>query len=215
MTAAIWSTPPDTAALDFPALTLLGFMHNHHLLQILDRPVWLTLKNGSYSYVERVLAKLPDAQYHPSTPIRSAATRGGGHIVHLTTEAGAILEFDHVIFACHADTTLAILESGEGITMEEQIVLGGFQFGKNRAVLHADTNVRSLAFRSRASYVHLMPFFPSQLMPHIRSTWAAWNYLTSSDGPKANVNTVALFVFSQTPVILMPLTLLLFPERTG
>lgn len=29
MTAAIWSTPPDQAALDFPAFTLLRFMHNH------------------------------------------------------------------------------------------------------------------------------------------------------------------------------------------
>lgn len=29
MTASIWSTPPNEAAMDFPAFTLLRFMHNH------------------------------------------------------------------------------------------------------------------------------------------------------------------------------------------
>lgn len=29
-------------------------------------------------------------------------------------------------------------------------------------------------------------------MPKRRETWSAWNYLTKSDGPKANVGTVSL-----------------------
>ena len=48
MTAAIWSTPPDTCALDFPAHTLIRFMHNHHLLQVTGKPKWLTIPGGSY-----------------------------------------------------------------------------------------------------------------------------------------------------------------------
>lgn len=141
MTAAIWSTPPDTAALDFPALTLLRFMHNHHLLQLLDRPVWLTLKNGSYNYVEKVLGALPAGRYHQSTRIQSASSHADGS-VSLVTESGAKLPFDHIVFACHADTTLKILERGVGITDDEKVVLGGFEFGKNRAVLHSDPQVR-------------------------------------------------------------------------
>lgn len=39
-----------------------------------------------------------------------------------------------------------------------------------------------------------------QLMPKRRATWSAWNYLTASDGPKANVNSVALSV--QSPLLL-------------
>ena len=46
MTAAIWSTPLDKCSLDFPILTLIQFMHNHSLLQIVDRVQWLTVKNG-------------------------------------------------------------------------------------------------------------------------------------------------------------------------
>ena len=63
MTAAIWSTPPDKCATDFPARTLVStltpvphmtsliesqirFMRNHHLLQITGKPKWLTIKGG-------------------------------------------------------------------------------------------------------------------------------------------------------------------------
>lgn len=144
MTAAIWSTPPDKAALDFPAFTLLRFMHNHALLQILDRPQWLTVKDGSHSYVNKVLSVLTEGHWHPSTPIRrvdTAAAAGGGARATLTSEAGDKLEFDHVVFATHADTTLRILKKGQGVTKAEKDVLGGFEFSHNRAVLHADVEV--------------------------------------------------------------------------
>lgn len=148
MTAAIWSTPPDKAALDFPAFTLLRFMHNHHLLQILDRPTWLTLANGSHSYVNAVLAKLPKEQYHQNVKIVSCSTKEDSKTVTIRSETGEEFEFDHVVFACHADQTLKILESGEGITEQERLVLGGFEFGPNRALLHSDINVRRFSFCS-------------------------------------------------------------------
>lgn len=142
MTAAIWSTPPDKAALDFPAFTLIRFMHNHHLLQILDRPTWLTVKEGSHSYVNRIIDSLPGEGCFRNSRIQSASTKDTGK-VELVTEMGEAFEFDHVVFACHADTTLKILERGEGITEQERKVLGEFEFSKNRAVLHSDPAVRS------------------------------------------------------------------------
>lgn len=48
MTAAIWSTPPDQCWRDFPAETLIRFMHNHGLLQVLNRPQWRTITGGRY-----------------------------------------------------------------------------------------------------------------------------------------------------------------------
>lgn len=48
MTAAVWSTSPDKASLDFPAQTLIRFMWNHHLVSTLaTRPAWLTLPGRS------------------------------------------------------------------------------------------------------------------------------------------------------------------------
>lgn len=148
MTAAIWSTPPDKAALDFPAFTLLRFMHNHHLLQILDRPTWLTLANGSHSYVNAILAKLPPSQYHQNVKIASCSTSTQGETTKVTIKGvdGKEYEFDHVVFACHADQTLRILKDGKGITEEEKDVLGGFTFSANRALLHSDTDVSRFQF---------------------------------------------------------------------
>ncbi|KAM0750172.1 FAD/NAD(P)-binding domain-containing protein [Meredithblackwellia eburnea MCA 4105] len=174
MTAAIWSTPPGTAAFDFPALTLLRFMHNHHLLQLINRPVWLTLKNGSSSYVKRVLSRLPASQLHLSTRINSVDTESKPGKVILATEDNVQVwdDFDHVVFATHADTSLRIIYAGKGMTIEEKVILAGFQFGKNRAVLHSDTD----------------------LMPKLRPAWASWNYLTAAGttGGTSNVNQVAL-----------------------
>ena len=143
MTAAIWSTPPDKAALDFPAFTLLRFMHNHALLQLIDRPQWLTVKGGSHSYVKAVLNKLHQGHFHLSTAIERVDTSKAG--VTLTTASGEKHQFDHVVLATHADTTLRILKKGSGVTKAEKEVLGGFEFSKNRAVLHGDKAVSGLS----------------------------------------------------------------------
>ncbi|KAJ7094716.1 FAD/NAD(P)-binding domain-containing protein [Mycena belliarum] len=135
MTACIWSTPPDKCAMDFPAKTLLQFMNNHHLLQITGKPSWLTLEGGS-----------------------PASTEAGMSTVKLTTASGAVETYDHVIFACHSDTALSILQTGEGITAKEKEVLGMFKWNQNEAVLHSDVN----------------------LMPRSRLAWSCWNYLTQS-----------------------------------
>lgn len=48
MTAAVWSTSPDKASLEFPAKTLIRFMWNHHLLStIARRPDWYVASPGT------------------------------------------------------------------------------------------------------------------------------------------------------------------------
>ncbi|KAJ6487216.1 FAD/NAD(P)-binding domain-containing protein [Mycena vitilis] len=159
MTACIWSTPPDKCAMDFPAKTLIQFLNNHHLLQITGKPSWLTLEGGSRVYVNKILSKLPAAQLHLSAPVKSVSTDAGeSSAVHLTTAGGVTETFDHVIFACHSDTVLSILQAGEGITEDERKILGMFQWNRNEAVLHSDVN----------------------LMPRSRLAWSCWNYLTQS-----------------------------------
>lgn len=59
----------------------------------------------------------------------------------MTTVGGKSEEYDHVIMACHADASLAILRAGGGVTREEESILGGFQWNKNVAVIHSDTKV--------------------------------------------------------------------------
>ncbi|CEH12499.1 hypothetical protein CBOM_00477 [Ceraceosorus bombacis] len=163
MTACIWSTPPGLAFSAFPALTLLRFMHNHHLLQILDRPVWLTIKGGSKNYVDRILAKLPEAALkvgEEGTVVSAKRDEGTGEWM-IKTRNGAEHVFDRVVFACHADQARAILQGTTSKALES--TLARFHFNKNVAVLHSDEN----------------------LMPVRRSAWSAWNFLAVSKDKKS------------------------------
>ncbi|KAH9924661.1 FAD/NAD(P)-binding domain-containing protein [Epithele typhae] len=181
MTAAVWSTPPDKCALDFPARTYfvqIQFMYNHHLLQITGKPKWLTLRGGSRTYVRKIISRLPPSQLHLSTPIkalRTTQTSEKSHQVELTTASGETQSFDHVILACHTDTTVDILNAGDGMTEEEAKILQCFRWNRNEAMLHCD----------------------QRLMPRSRLAWSCWNYLTESVTDMAgkylpNVNRVSL-----------------------
>ncbi|KAF9820730.1 hypothetical protein IEO21_01173 [Rhodonia placenta] len=125
MTAAIWSTPPDKCTLDFPARTLIQFMHNHHLLQIFGKPSWLTLRGGS---LERgcIITSVPALDGH------------GDHNVELVTALGERIHYDRIIVAAHSDAALSILRAGGGATADEERILGEFEWNKNVAVLHCD-----------------------------------------------------------------------------
>lgn len=165
MTASIWSTAPETALSSFPALTLLRFMHNHHLLQILDRPQWLTIKNGSRSYVDRITSKLPPHRIHQGPhkgAVQAAWIDDKGKWTIETADGQHHPNFDRVIFATHADQTAAILRAGlrhsSSSLTETLAVLDRFGFSHNTAVLHADT----------------------RLMPVRRAAWSAWNFLAET-----------------------------------
>jgi predicted NAD/FAD-binding protein len=135
MTAAIWSTAPNACSLNFPALTLIRFMHNHHLLQISDRPNWLTIPQGSKIYIESVMQDIPDERVHLNTPVTRVVRRGDKVVV---TSLRGEEEFDHVILATHADTSLGML--GDATALERD-VLGDFEFSRNVAALHTDLDV--------------------------------------------------------------------------
>jgi uncharacterized protein len=73
---------------------------------------------------------------HLETPVTRVVRREGKVIV---TSSKGTKEFDHVIFATHADTSLQLLEDA---TAKENDVLGSFEFSQNVATLHSDLTVR-------------------------------------------------------------------------
>ena len=164
MTACIWSTSPDKVSLDFPALTLIRFLYNHHLMQLVNRPSWLTVKGGAITYVKSITDRMPQGAVRVNTPVRECY-RANDKIYLKFGDDLQQEEFDHVVFATHADTTLGIL--GPQATEKERAILSQFEFNKNRVVLHNDL----------------------ELMPRRRLAWTSWNYLTTSsyaseDDPK-------------------------------
>jgi uncharacterized protein len=150
MAAAIWSVPL-SAVLDFPLPTFVRFCHRHGLLQIFDRPQWRTVAGGARTYVERIVAQLPDVRL--SSRVRQVRR----HVDHveIDTEAAPGERFDQVVLACHSDQSLSLIADA---TRAESELLGSVRYQPNRVLLHTD----------------------SRLMPRRRRAWSAWNYLADS-----------------------------------
>ncbi|MCW7551118.1 FAD-dependent oxidoreductase [Endozoicomonas gorgoniicola] len=150
MGAAIWSTPADKM-LDFPALAFLRFCENHGLLQLTHRPQWKTVKGGSREYVSKIISQLGNSTVQ-NCCIRKVK-RYPDKVV-ISNLQGTEWQFDHVVMACHADTTLQLLSEPDEL---EQLLLGAFTFQRNTAVLHSD----------------------ARFMPENKRAWASWNYLST------------------------------------
>jgi predicted NAD/FAD-binding protein len=155
LAAAVWSgTGSDVAQM--PASTFLQFLSNHGLIRLNDRPQWRTVSGGSRRYVERAVAGVDEVLLgHPVVGVERTADR-----VTVRDARGGRREFDHIVLATHADTSLAIL--GDGATPAERSIVGSFRYATNRAVVHSD---------------------PS-LMPERRRAWSSWNAM-GSVGTKA------------------------------
>ena len=148
MSSALWSTPTDIT-LQFPAAALVRFFKNHGYLGLDTQFQWLTVKNGSWQYRDKLIAPFKDKIRTALSVI--AIDRSGGKI-KIKSSDGREQEFDKVIFACHADQALKIL--GTQATDLEKSLLSNFQYQKNIATLHTDAS----------------------LMPKLRKVWSAWNY---------------------------------------
>ena len=156
MIGAIWSCSVEQM-LEFPIQTMVRFCHNHGLLQIQNRPQWLTIQGGSREYVKRIVAAI---EKHGATIKRERVLRvNAGHDngqVEVITQAGSVY-FDEVIMACHSDQTLDLVH---GIDQQARNILAAIPYQKNRAILHTDTH----------------------FLPEAKRCWAAWNYTAKSGG---------------------------------
>jgi len=168
MCAAIWSCS-DRDTMAFPVITLIRFWVNHHLLNVVERPLWRVVKGRSKAYVDAVVAALPEGSARLRTAVVAAERLAKGG-VELTLETRSATgktakkttkkkeTFDDVIFACHSDQTLAIL--GDAAEPAERAALAAIKYQPNEVYLHSD---------------------PS-LMPRARRAWASWNCLKGSRG---------------------------------
>ena len=152
MIAAIWSMGTEDC-LDFPLHFFRRFFDNHGLLDLTNRPQWYTIKGGSSSYIEPLTAGFRDR-----IRLNSAVTRversEDGVIVRSGDEFS---RFDEVVFACHGDQALAVLQQPD---KNERRILSRFHFSDNRVVLHTDSS-------------HL---------PRRKGAWASWNYRITDRG---------------------------------
>ena len=163
LSGAIWSTPPDQI-LSFPARSLVQFFRNHALLSASGQHQWWTVDGGSREYVTRLEAalKVAGADLRTGCPVRGVRRTGG--MVTVATD-GATDQFDEVIFACHSDQALALLDRP---TAAERQALSAIRFQDNAIYLHRDADQ----------------------MPKRRKVWSSWVYQaeTGVDRPQIGVS---------------------------
>lgn len=141
MTASVWSTSPDKASLEFPAITLVRFMWNHHLLTtVAARPTWMTIPGGSKQYIDAVMADFPEDHVHLGIGIESLRIQDDKQILIRRSDGKEEL-FDHVILATHGDQATEIIR--DVATPQEMDVMSGFKTSENTASLHSDLSVRN------------------------------------------------------------------------
>jgi predicted NAD/FAD-binding protein len=148
MGAAIWSASVEGMKA-FPARSFVRFFVNHGLLRINGRPQWRTVTGGSRSYVQRVLRDL-GSDLRLGTPVQKIRRTADGGIIETAQGSAA---FSKIIFACHADQALAMIDKP---SLREAEILGAITFQDNIAFLHQDI----------------------ALMPRRRLAWSSWNYLS-------------------------------------
>ena len=155
MIGAIWSCSVEQM-LEFPIQTMIRFCHNHGLLQIQNRPQWLTIKGGSREYVKRIVSALEKGRVtiKRESVSRVNASQDGSSQVEVMSPSGSAW-FDEVVMACHSDQALDLVH---GIDQQARNILASIPYQKNRAILHTDI----------------------RFLPEERRCWAAWNYTAKS-----------------------------------
>jgi predicted NAD/FAD-binding protein len=148
MGGAIWSTPV-IDMLNFPAKTFIRFFDNHGLLTVNDQPQWHTVVGGSCEYVKRL-----SHSFYDKIKIGCGVVRVVRHAdsVDIYDMMGELHSYDKVIFACHSDQALNMLDNP---TQTEQDIIGKIKYQNNKMILHKDIN----------------------FMPKRKSAWASWIYL--------------------------------------
>lgn len=161
MGGAIWSTPMK-GMLDFPARAFIRFFDNHGLITINDQPQWYTVTGGSREYVKKLTASFKD-KIKLNCGASKVERNNGKITVHDTN--GGSEEFDNIIFACHSDQAIRLLQDP---TDQEKKIIGAIKYQPNNIIVHSDES----------------------FMPKRKGAWASWVYL--SEGKQDSNNSISL-----------------------
>ena len=119
MGRAIWSAT-ETAMLGFPARFFVDFFNRHGFLNINNRPTWRAIKGGSREYARKLVHSFQH-RIQLNTPVTTVERTPDQ--VFIRTAQGAVEHYDYVVFACHSDQVLKMIDQP---SIPEQEILGAF-----------------------------------------------------------------------------------------
>ncbi|XP_044969318.1 uncharacterized protein LOC123429331 isoform X1 [Hordeum vulgare subsp. vulgare] len=179
--ACLWSCPSQDI-LGFPAFFVLSCLRDHHLLELFGRPQWLTVKDGSQSFVNKVTGELESmgCRIKTSCQVKSVSCFDGGNYCRVLQADDSEEAYDRIVLCVAAPGALKLL--GAEATQQELRILGAFHYVCSDIYLHRDES-----------------FMPLNL-----SAWSALNYLkTSSGGTSATywLNLLQIIESAGTPYL--------------
>ena len=160
MSAAIWSMSSNDV-LNYPISNLFSFFDNHRLLHKKNlRPQWLTVSNGSKSYVDKIINS-SNINTKLNSKISKIYTKDSKFLI--TEINGEEKEYDQLIFSIHPEKILEIKNN-----FDDKItnILKLFKTSKNTAVLHSDAS----------------------LMPKNEKVWSSWNVFSDKEINKVSLS---------------------------
>jgi uncharacterized protein len=149
MGAAIWSASREEMR-KFPLGFFVRFFYNHGMLTVDDRPLWRVIQNGSQSYIP-ALTKNFSSNIHLGEKIHLVKRLENKVMVQSSTTS---MEFDHVVFAAHADQVMKIFENP---TPLEREVMSAFKYRPNDVTLHTDTSILPKSELGHAAWNYYLP----------------------------------------------------------
>ena len=158
MVAAIWSSPIELAK-KMPMKLFLNFFKNHGLFKIKNRPQWYTVTGRSKVYVNKILQSI-SGEYFKNYKIKKVL-RNVNNVRLYYGEDNEYFDYDHVVFAAHADQTLNLISNP---TENEKEILSNFKYKNNIAYLHTDNN----------------------FMPEKKNAWSSWNSILDKNNLSNN-----------------------------
>ena len=150
MCSSIWSSDLKDIK-NYNTSFILNFFKNHGLNNILTkRPTWYTIKNGSKSYIKKIIKIVKPKIYLNEKVIKVDQKKK-----YIKTVCNKKYNYDHLIFANHTNQIKQILDGPEKKQLK---LLNAVKYQKNNITVHSDQN----------------------LMPKNYKNWSSWNYLYSN-----------------------------------
>ncbi len=171
MGASIWSMPTEQM-LDFPVRSFVRFFDNHNLLSLGNHHQWYTVKGGSKEYVALLTASFKD---------KIKLNCGVTHVVRdknyvkITDTQGNTEHYDAVIFACHSNQILTMLDNP---TDDEQDIISAIQYQPNDMILHSDIS----------------------FMQKQKKAWSSWVYLSETQNDNSNAISLSYWMNNLQPL---------------
>jgi len=146
MCSSIWSSDLNDIE-NYDTSFILNFFRNHGLHNIISkRPTWFTIKNGSKSYIEKILQKINCKVLLNEKVIEIDQINKKAKTIN-----NKLIDYDILIMGSHSDQSYKILQ--DKTRYQEELLLS-VKYQQNKVLIHTDEKV----------------------MPSKRKNWSSWNF---------------------------------------